>query len=262
MAKLHSNRLKMRYDFTTGGFGGLIQRILKFNMDMVQSLTLRIYDDALVAENHKIADETRRMVLPDTRTILPTNQFNKIKSAETGDWITGELKRVLNKRLTAILHKPDVERHTGEKAGTMKERAVKEFQKETKRIFENYTKIDKTFGVPKNVKGIATTALRTASNTSKNEYFGDLLKKNKDMEILKRWIHNARLSRNPRENHREVARHKPIKFNELFRIKMADGKTVETPHPHWKGLPLGEILNCNCELQYLVRRNVQTIKKL
>ena len=254
MGKIHKKRLSMRYDFTTGSYRGIIQRVLQYNTERIQDLTLRMFDDFFSGQNARISDTSKRMNLPEIRVIKPTHQFNRIKSTETGNFITDELKRILNSRLTGILNDSKVDVRTGVRAGTTKQNTIKQFQDETKRIFKNYTKIDKVFGVPKNCKGIATTALRTASNESKHDYFREFIKQNKDSAVMKRWIHNARLSKVPREHHRDIAKRDPIMFQDMFILNSKDKKVYKIPHPHWTGLPIGEKINCNCEVQYLIKR--------
>jgi len=134
--------------------------------------------------------------------------------------------------------------------GTVNKNIEKKLQKQIKQRFENYTKKDPRFGVPKNIKSIAVTESRTVINNIRREYTAEISRQSKgELIVFKKWIQNRGLSKEPRDTHKDMSLLPSIPFTEKYSLK---GHSIEGAHD--PNLPASEIINCKCEMKYFFRK--------
>ena len=258
MTRIYLDRLKKKYPkgtVTGKKYNNLVQEILKENSEKLNNRLYKITDDNYSKQNNNITKKEKRFALPDLEEVLPRKTISVRKSAEKGDLITDDLRDKLSQRLKETLKKKGLERKRGELTGTLKMEVLDDFEKSIKKTFVNYTKKDPKFGVPGNIRNIATTELRSAVAEIKSAYNKKILEKNPDTRMTKTWIHNKGLLKN--KNNARTSHVKlngvTISYNELFKINDEDG-IFETPHPHHESLPVGQVIGCQCEIQYRVSK--------
>ena len=94
-------------------------------------------------------------------------------------------------------------------------------------------------------------------NDIREEYSNKLLEKNPDLSMWKEWRQNKTLAMVPRIGHGKVSG-KKIPSDGLFLVptyKQKKGKWIKTgeifmSRPHSPEAPVGEIVNCNCDIIY------------
>lgn len=258
MARIYLDRLKKKYPkgtVTGKKYQELIQEILQENSEKLNNRLYKLTDDHYTKQNKKITKKEKRFALPDLEEVIPRKTISVRKSAEKGSLITDDLRDKLSQRLKETLKQKGLERQRGELTGTLKKEVLAEFENNIKKTFVNYTKKDPKFKVPGNVRNIATTELRSAIAEVKSEYNQKILEKNPDAQMTKTWIHNMGLLKDPdnaRDGHVDL-NGVTLLYNEMFKIK-DEGRVWETPHPHHKSLPAGQVIGCQCELQYRVSK--------
>ena len=252
MAKTYKNRLEKKYgDYNS--YSELMQKIIERNHRLISGAVVRASNNFFDKENKKITKHEKALVLPELENVIVKAQ--KInKTQERGKFIADNLRYKLNRKLKDIMTNPDYIRRRGSLAGTMKPIAVDDFKKEIKNVFENYTKVDPTIGIPSNIRNIAVTEIRSAVNVTKHEFITQMQNRNPDCEILKIWIHNRKLSKVPRKAHQEL-NGLEISFKNNFEYYNKEtGNRITTPYPHHETMPAAEVIGCSCEIQYKVKR--------
>lgn len=223
--------------------------------------------NSIVQINHALLRETNRKLrttnqainLPKLDDILKPQSIWSRKGADRGKLMTDTIKDRLSKDIKSIMAKPEYQRTRGKLTGTMKDQAIRDMGDRVRQTFESYTKTDPSLGVPKNIKAIASTEIRSVVSQTKQEFMQKLLKENPDIVMIKRWIHNGNVwgSRDytPRRSHAKLhGTDKP--FDENFSVRDdSTGEIYKVPCPHHETLPAGSVINCNCELQYITRRD-------
>lgn len=246
------NRLVKKYGFNADKISGeslkkLTEEILKMNAQNVSENILNTSDKKF---KRSLSDKFKKLNMPNVNELLLKNKTQIMKLQENGKIINQTLRDRLNESFKEILENPDYYRKNWKLKGSLKNKAFTDLQNSIKNTFEDYTKKNPKYGVPSNIKNIATTELRTVTNNLQFEFMNQMQFKNDDMEIIKIWKHNGRLSKKPREHHREIDG-VSIAMNENFVMFDKKNKTtIETPHPHWEGLDLENKIGCNCELRY------------
>ncbi len=253
MAKLHLSRLEKKYGKTVTGsnYRALMSEIIASNADNVSRAVLRLQDDKF-----KQSTPVKQKVinLPDITDVLPKRSVFTRKAADKGAMMTDNLRDQLTKNLRAVLESDKYIRRRGSLAGTLKESALADFEATIKQTFQNYTKKDPRIGIPSNVHTIAVTELRSTVNNIKDEYMGALVKKNDDAEIMKEWRHNGRMVKTPRMHHREISGLEIPYNREFVMYNKVTGNTVHCNYPHDPDLPPEEVIGCQCEVIYRIRK--------
>lgn len=270
MAKIYLNRLTKKYDIDPtkvrgGNYRTLMNDILARNTKNIAETTAKLSNDHWNKTLKKVSTKEKRFIMPDLSEVIPDNTVFIRKTAEQGQLITNTLRDKLSKDLTDVLSefrtkKTDEQafiRRRGTQAGTVNPELIRLFQEKITETFEAYTKTDPRFGVPPNVKTIATTEARSAINDLKEAYVKDLMKRNPDIKMRKRWKQNKSLAKHPRVGHSEV-NGTSVDFDEMFLVplyKEIKGKFVRigtTPmsRPHDPNAPLEQIVGCNCDVEH------------
>jgi len=268
MAKFHLDRLKQKYGWTGEDYRGLVTDIIDVQTGNVQRKIARQSKASWEKGLRKVGKtEFKRFVVPGIEDALPARAVHLRKAAEQGDLITdtlrdrltGDLRDTL-KQFTPKTGEPTYLKRTGAKAGTINQDLIDQFQDRITRTFKSYAKKDPRWGVPPNVRAIATTEMRGTINGIKREYMEQLVEKNDEIVARKRWIHHRSLSKVFRKGHAEKDR-VSLPVNTPFRVKYY--KVVKTRYvyqyttsmqaPHDAAAPGEQVINCNCGIEYFTR---------
>lgn len=258
MAKIHLDRIKEKYGWKGHNYRVLMSAIIADNAQRVHNSVAQVDHKILENQMKKITTKEKKLNLPRLSDVIkPQSQWTR-KGADRGKLITDNLKDKLSKNLRTILDKPEYMRQRGRLTGTLKDQALLDLRETMKQTFKNYTKVDPTIGIPKNIKAIVSTELRSVVNQTKDEYNRKLLQANPDIVIMKKWIHNGNVwgSKDyiPRRYHKQL-HGETIPYADNFKIKDEKTKKIyHVPYPHYETLPPEQVINCNCELQTIVRR--------
>jgi hypothetical protein len=282
MAKLYLSQLQKKYNFKDGEVTGLNYRKLMKDIIANQSLnisraTSRLAKDSYekqIKELKKRIPERgkeKRIILPDVSEVLPKRSIFIRKGAEDGNILTDKLRDLLTKKLRESLdnfkiksgEKPFIYRR-GKKAGRINTKVIDYFSKEIKTTFENYTKNDPKYGVPKNIHQIAVTEIRSVSNAIKYNYNVKLARKNRDkIQVFKTWRQNKSLSKEYRRGHDKVNGIRlplfqtytvpvivPRKSKNITKyIKIREEKML---YPHDPKASAENVIGCNCDMDYFM----------
>ena len=270
MAKIYLNRLAKKYDIDPADVSGvnyriLMQDILARNTKNITEATTKLTDTHWEKAFKKITTKERRFILPDVSEVLPKKALYIKKAADQGHLITNSLRNKLSDNLkeamtefrTKITDEPAYLRRRGAKAGTINPKLIALFQKKITGTFEAYTKKDPRYGIPSNIKTIAVTEARSAINDIKDAYTQELMKKNPDIRMRKKWIQNKSLSKKPRRGHTEIHGTK-IDYYEKFHVplyKKIKKRMILIGHtkmdrPHDPTAPLEQFIGCGCDIEY------------
>jgi len=258
MAKIYLDRILKKFAWTGHSYRVLMSGLIADNAQRIHNSVLQVDHKILENQMKKVRVKEQALNLPRLSDVIkPQSQWTR-KGADRGKLITDNLKDKLSKDLRTILDKPEYMRQRGKLTGTLKNQALLDMRETMKETFRNYTKVDPTIGIPKNIKAIVSTELRSVINQTKDEYNQKLLRANPDIVIMKKWIHNGNVwgSKDyvPRRHHKNL-HGETIPLSENFEIK--DEKkniTYRAPYPHYETLPPEQVINCNCEIQTLVRK--------
>lgn len=255
MSKIHLNRLKDRTGYTGEKYKTLMEQIIANNFERIHNSVNAIRNTKIEAVSKKISTKEKRFNIPETTELVKPRSVWSRKAAERGELLTDALRSRLDNDIKAILSDKSMFRTRGKLTGTLKDQAIREMGKRVKETFLNYTKADES-GVPKNIKTIASVEIRSIVNQANDEYMDKLVRKNDDIVVIKKWIHNGNVwksktykARTPHKNLHGVT----VNYNDNFVIK-SDTGIYSVPYPHHVSLPIGEIAGCNCSVQYLVRK--------
>lgn len=267
MAKIYLNRLAKKYGIDPKNVSGenyqiLMNQILARNTKNITEATAKLTDEHWTKSLSRVSTKEKRFILPNVEEVLPAKAVYIKKTADQGQLITNSLRTKLSKDLqesllefrTAKTDEPAFIRRRGIKAGTINPELINIFQAKIKDTFEAYTKIDPTFGVPPNIKTIAVTEARSAINDIKDAYTKDMLSKNPDMRMKKKWRQNKSLAKKPRKGH-SMVNGQIIDFNEKFIVPLYNhkGEVIDnTPmeRPHDPNARKEQIINCNCDIEH------------
>jgi hypothetical protein len=265
MAKTDLNRLIEKYgqtNITGKRYQELMAQIIARNSRNIMNSIGRISERNMRRQIKNITDaETKRpvtVVFPPYEEILPKKRPMINKSFEKGKKINDTLKSRLTNDLRNSIKGFEIE---GKRyRGRLRPEMIKNFEKQLKQTFQEYTKKDPKFGMPTNIHSIAVTEMRSAVNEMRDDYIKEVLDRNDHLEAWKYWIHNKSLSKEPRPGH--MAMHmKKVRFDELFTVptyKKTKGRwvrtgTIKMSRPHDPNAPIGEKITCSCELKYTMR---------
>lgn len=272
MAKIHLQRLIKQYDFSPDEVSGsnyrkLIKRILQNNAENMSKASARLSSDHWSKSLNKLsrsARDKRQFILPNVEEVMPKRSIFINKAAERGELITDTLRDRLTKDLRDTLNgfrtesgEPAFLRRAGAKAGTINPKLIDQLQKNLQKTFQGYTKRDPRYGVPGNIKTIATTEARSAINGMKRAYNEELMRRNPNIRMKKTWLQNRSLAKEPRKGHGEV-NGQTIDFRENFNVpnyQKVKGIWMLMGHdlmdgPHDPNAPAEQVIGCNCDIKY------------
>lgn len=250
--KFSLDRLRRKYNYTGGRLQDLMKKVIGFNQEKITNKVARITRDQMSKSVSKLGTKEKKIIMPELNEILPGRSVFFRKAAEKGTRLTDTLRDRLNKDIRDVMQSEGLIARTGITAGSVKRSTIKKLESRIKETFQNYTKKDPKFGIPSNIHTIAVTEVRATVNSIKNEYAEKLALKN-GLIAKKKWIHNKSLSKKPRPHHMRV-NGKVININETFKLKNEKGNIVELRHPHDPLAPASEVISCNCDIDYIMRK--------
>jgi len=272
MAKIWLDRLIDKYNLPRDGWSGkpygeLVKKIIAQNSENIQNKIVRMNKTTWDKTLRKVVGIEKRFILPDISSVLPKRDIYVRKASIQGTIISDTLRDSLTKNLkdslkelTSKTQEPTYIRRRGAMTGTINPKIIKEFEKKITNTFLNYTRKDKTLGMPKNIHTIAVTEVRSSINEVKSQYVKKLVENNPGIEIRKVWIHNKSLSKNPRQGHIQMAyksAKKPLNLNQEFEVPHYEKgrmKVIKMMYPHDPNAPVEAIVNCNCDIDYRIKR--------
>lgn len=250
------DKIKKKYGYTGDSYRELMSSIIG---DNTQKIREKIFNNMSDDFNKKLKTD-QRIIMPSLQDVIPTEEISIRKAADRGRLLTDTLRDKLSadmqsmfEILTPTTEEQRIIRRRGKLAGTMNPDMVRIFKEKINESFESYMKVDPKFGVPSNIHQIAVTELRSVTNEMKDIHIQKIIQNNPNIVITKKWIHNARLSKTPREPHVKLGRRAAIPYNENFVFIGQKGNTVSMKHPHDPDAPLEEVVGCNCEVEYRVK---------
>ena len=256
MAKFHLDRLKKKYGWTGGSYRSLITQVIANNSEAVSRAMGRKLKSSYTKVGKKFGKTDKRL-FPDVEDVLPKRSVFTRKAAINGVKITDTLKTRLDVHLRNTMKKYQdsgtLYIRRGPTATALNPAVVKEFEKNIRTTFKNYTTRNKEYGMPSNVHSIAVTEVRSSINEIKNVYAREFVKRNPDLIVEKVWRHNKRLSETPRVGHMK-ANGQRVPFDDSFRIEAEKGGIIFMQHPHDPQAPPEEVITCNCDWFTQVRR--------
>lgn len=261
MAQIYLDRLKKRFGWVGGKYKDLISIVVGTNQSVIANSVAKIsarryYEiaDKLV-KRHKKKGTEFKLIIPNPGDILPQKRAFIIKAAEQGQLISDTLRRAISKDLRdTLLENKSVSRY-----GKLNDFAEGLFERKIKKTFTNYTVKNSKFGVPTNVHTIAVTEIRSVVNNIRDEFANNFQSRNPHTFVLKKWIHNPHLSKEPRDTHAMVATFKPIKYYEKFPVPNIKGGIDHMSYPHDPAAPINQVIGCHCECEYIVVINENKI---
>lgn len=260
MSSIFFKRLKDKYgdeNITGGKYQLVINDILAHNNEKAGRAINRLSNIHYNKQLKKLSKKKAAIVkLPQLDEVLPKRSVFIIKGQQNSKLISDTLRDKLQRDLRNTLKEFDgtgkkrMEIQRGITTGKLNVELIKVFQERIKKTFDTYTKADKTTGVPPQVRNIAVTEIRSTIDAIKAEYQDQLLAKNPQLEMTKTWIHNRRLSKEPRKPH-QALHLKTIKMNEQFRVGRPDGKGFDLmDRTHDPEAPANQNIGCSCETIY------------
>ena len=267
MPKVYLDRLKSRYGWTGGKYRALMARIIGENHESVARAVGRVKVGRLREEGQRLAKRKKpvAMKVPALEEVLPKRSVFIRKGAEQGKLLADSLRTKLSGDLRDTVAeflregKGAMQYQIGERRGRIKPELIERMQRRLKNSFQGYTKTDPSIGVPPNIRAIAVTETRSAIDDIKAEFARRMLEKNPGAKAQKRWKHNDHLVEDPRPGHMELngkvldlkAAFEVRQFRKEKGIWIPTGATVRMDHPHASGAPPEEVINCQCEVDYI-----------
>ena len=266
MSKIHLDRVTGKYGWTTHNYRVLMSGIIADNAQRIHNSVTQMDYSFLTDTMRKLTSKEQAINVPRLSDVLkPQSQWTR-KGADRGKLITDSLKDKLSQDLRTILDKPEYLRTRGKLTGTLKNQAVLDMRETMKRTFRNYTKVDPSIGIPKNIKAIVSTELRSVVNQTKQEFNRKLLAENPDLIMVKKWIHNGNVwgskDYKARKHHRDLHGHEVAYADNFTLWNKKAGTHYNVPYPHYETLPPEEVISCNCEVQYRARKIVKRKESL
>jgi hypothetical protein len=269
--KFHLDRLKKKYkNIPVKGqtYRDLIKEIIAVQSENISKKVIKISDESWRRALKKIETKEKKINMVGIEEVLPKRSIHLRKAADTGKLLTDTLRDKLTKDLRQVIDqfsdKGEMITTTrrGARTGRIKKEAIEEFEKKITETFQTYTKKDPDLKMPKNIHTIAVTEVRTTINEIKENYSKQLLSKNPDIRIKKKWIHNKSLSKNPRIGHQRQERRKPIDMDTYFHVplivrrggRLVNKGVTNMRYPHDPTAPPEQVINCNCDIDYIFSR--------
>ena len=260
MAKVHLDRLVGKFGWAGQSYRWLMGKIIEANHLSIQRAVGRKLVGFFSAQADKIKGQSNKQILvPDLTDVLPKHSVFARKGAERGEILTDSVRTQLANDLRQTVSDylsqggQKMQYQIGAKKGRIKPELVNVMERRIRQTFEGYTR--RTGGeAPANLRTIAETETRSAISDIKHQYVQRLQDKNHGrVQVMKRWIHHA--SSQPREGHIQMAG-KTAGMDETFNVPdIRGGRLIQvTPmlHPHDPNAPASQVINCHCEIDYVV----------
>ena len=263
MAKIHLDRIRKKYNYKGESLAKLTQKIIVNNRENIARKTARnskaVWDKALRKVTGK---KEKQFIIPTIQDVVPKRGIFAVKATQNGTKIAQTLHESLTRNVRNSIF--DFEEATGKKfiipkgpkAGRINPEAVDFLETQVRETFTRYTKKDKKFGMPPNVRAIATTELRSVINDTKFQFAEKMQEKNpKRIKMKKRWIHNRKLSKKPRRPHQALDNPQSERLLKTkFRVRNEQTGGIDLmDRPHDTDAPLSQKVNCNCDLKLIAR---------
>ncbi len=273
MAKIHLDRLRRKYGYTGENLQALMDPIIANNSENISRRIGEVSQANWNKALKKISTKEKQFIAPDFSDVLPKRSVFIRKAAESGTKLKDSLRDSLTKNLRDTLSQftPKTKeatfiRRRGQLAGTINRNLITEFQEKITKTFETYTKKDPKLGVPKNVHAIAVTEMRSSISEMKNSYNEKLVNDNPDVVMIKQWIQNRNLAKEPRRGHRKVDK-KKVPIDQAFSvplIRKIQGRWVEMGitlmmFPHDPTAPAEQVIGCLPGESLVSARDVKNI---
>lgn len=260
MASIYFKRLEKKYGKTNlhnQKYNKLIREILAHNNEKIGNKIGKLANSHFQTNVKKLNKKKQKTIkLPDMKNVFPKRSVFLIKAAEKGDYISETLRTRLEKDLRDTIKefqatgKSKMEIQRGVSTGKINPELIKIFQSKISGTFESYVKKDKLTGVPGNIKNIAVTEIRSTVGMIKDQYKFELLRQNPHIKMEKTWIHNKRLSKEPRKTHMALDR-MTLPVETKFRVDKEDGTGYDMMNrPHDPDASPGNVIGCNCDIIY------------
>lgn len=201
----------------------------------------------------RIGLEPDTIRMPTTPDLILDEELYRVNALKRGKLVSKNLKEMISEDLRATLRdfltskpgEPTMLKRIGSKAGAMNPALVDAFHDRISRTFEGYTGRN-----PANIRAIAITETRSAVNEIKMDYMRKLVRHSMGkLNVVKVWIHNPRLSKQPRKNHAAVNRvERPLEHP--FKVPDGYGGFTAMDRPHDPKAPAGQVINCNCDVVF------------
>jgi len=269
MAKIHLDRVTEKYGWKTHNYRVLMSGIIADNAQRIHNSVSQMDHSFLTDIARKLSGTEQAINIPRLSDVLkPQSQWTR-KGADRGKLITDSLKDKLSQDLRTVLDKPEYMRRRGKLTGTLKNQALLDMRETMTRTFRNYTKVDPSIGIPKNIKAIVSTELRSVVNQTKQEFNRKLLAENPDLIMVKKWIHNGNVwgskSYKARKHHQDLHGHEVAYADNFILWNKKAGTHYNVPYPHYETLPPEEVINCVIgetrvsflDIKKILRRNYQ-----
>lgn len=258
--KFHLDRLRKKYGYKNEKLGDIVKKILTINQENVSRGLARKAADHWRSALPLIKTD-KAVVVPTPDEAMPPRAVFAAKSAQSGRLITDTLRDRLTKDLRSVVdklrkEKKDIYFKRGEgKRGRLKPEVVQEFQNKIKETFSGYVKKDPKTGIPPNIRNIAVTEIRSATNMMKDIYAAKIEQANPEIEMLKTWVQNVGMSKVPRKGH-SIINGMTVRMHEYFSVPLYEEKngamvyagSTRMSRPHDPKAPPGQVIGCNCEL--------------
>lgn len=267
MAKFHLDKLKKKYkgiDISGNVYSDIVKQIIENNSVNIQNKIFKMSTDKWkgFTEKYRPSRETK-LVMPLEENVFPKRGIQIRKAAEKGKFITETLRDSLTKDLRKSLFDEDMPylKKRGVTAGRINPDLIKQFEKDIRGTFKNYSKKDPKLGVPSNVHGMAVTEVRGVINDTKNMFTKEMINNNPHLIIKKKWIQNRNLAKRPRRGH-SVVDGTIIDFDDFFKVplyKEVSGKYIKIAthlmrYPHDPTAILEQVIGCNCDYDVIVSK--------
>lgn len=264
MARVHLDRLKQRYGWTGGKYRGLMRKILAENGRSLGEAVGRLNETAIRRQAAGLGKKFVVVNLPKIEQAIPGPDVFFRKGAERGklmaDSLRERLAQDLRDTMSAFRTKtglPGYVRRRGREKGHIHPDLARELEARIVRTFDGYSRVDPEIGVPRNVRAIAITEAKSVVNDVKFRYFHRLFEANPKMRMRKRWVHHPSMSKHPRPGH--AAMHgREIDMDDMFEVPQFEGgartgRVTLMSHPHDEQAGPEDVINCNCDMDYLAR---------
>lgn len=274
MAKYQLDHFVKKYGWRGHKYRALMSKIIAHNSEHVARAIGRLTNENYSKAVKKISTKERRFIVPDVQEVLPKRSVFIRKGADRGwlltDSIRTQLSKDLREAMKVVTPKTGEARfikRRGRGAGRVSPKIIKEFEARLSETFKGYVAPDKKIGVPRNIHHIAVTEMRSVADDIKYKYASTFTKRNPDVVMKKRWVHNTYLSKAVkwiRKGHDEI-NGDTVGLHDKFMVRNDQtGAFDEMLHPHSPGAPAEQVIGCHCDVEYFAavrkKKNVDVYK--
>lgn len=251
--KMERDYLRKKYDYKEYNpvegpmyadlMGKIIQRNQAQIADIVATEDRKKFQKNL--EKMLPKQKVAKLKLPDTKNLIKKSP-TLLKAADQGRLLTKTLSDKLREDVKKSLLSQNITTTTGK----VNQNIRKTLESSLKKTFTDYIKVNPRYKMPSNIHTIAVTETRSVINSIRHEYVKEVSYQVQDeFDILKVWIHNDSLSKNPRESHKKL-NGQTLPLTAFFNV---NGYRAQRPYD--PSLPAKETITCNCELEYIFKKS-------